>query len=169
MGINSRVSTKQGGGSKSRKRYETRREVKEAVRKLRRREARKQEREKNPEDAWKTLARAYLASYKRDISSMMRWLGLSGNLAVTYGGTPDIASIPSEEPPRVIIGPKWASLAIDDDERRKRFLHELVHCATGMEHGKSSRLLGFYSKPSRDQFTREMYTRWLLARALGQT
>ena len=56
----------------------------------------------------------------------------------------------------ITVTPEWARQ--DVDERRKRLLHEGLHII-GFGHGAKERAMGYYSKPEKDVYTRELYER----------
>ena len=90
---------------------------------------------------------------------MMPALGL-GKVTITeaneHTGTyPDLWSAPATM--TITITPEWARQPLH--ERRKRLLHEGIHLAWGWGHGARERKLGYYSRPDRDAFTRELYRR----------
>ena len=115
--------------------------------------------------AWRKEARALVNRYTPSLRSMIRYKGLK-KVTVTFGGTPDIASIPGEGV--ILIGRGWVKAdkmrpearGSLHRERKKRFMHELIHIADGLEHNERSRKLGYYSDPARDTYTWAEYARW---------
>lgn len=110
---------------------------------------------------WQVEARQLVKAYQSDFRSMMRFQGIT-KLQIQFGGTPDIASIPTENV--VIIGEKWVTAKVmrreangsKVRERKKRFIHELLHLK-GQEHDAS---IGYSTDPAKDTYSWEVFRQW---------
>ena len=110
-------------------------------------------------DYWKVEAHTQIKRLSADIRSIMSFCGIH-QLKLVIGGTADIASLPTAQPPILLIGRKWVA-AMDDRERLKRVIHEIYgHCMLHLEHGDEAREQGYFSSPERDTKSWEWYDAW---------
>ena len=66
---------------------------------------------------------------------------------------PDCWCFPNEKPPRIVVTQAWARQSVA--ERRKRLVHEILHCL-GMNHGRKGNLL-YSPHPERDSYSKYVY------------